>query len=178
MKLRVAALCALAGIQTVCMARAQIRPEQAHTALAAIDDAKTLVATGRGQLLLVGSTLSTEQEPSENVLVVLEYPLIRDMKPGMILILARSGCEPVESCLIARRVAEVDGRGELQTDPYTSGELLFGKTQATLLGIVSYAIDLETDSIRDMRAGGSERITLAQAIAREASRMRDGFARF
>jgi hypothetical protein len=178
MKLSVAALCALGGIQTACIAQAEILPERTHTALAAIDDAKALVAAGRGQLLLVGSALSTEQAPSENVLVVLEYPLIRDMKPGMILILARKGCEPIEACLIARRVAEVDGRGELQTDPYTSEGLLFGKTKATLLGIVSYAIDLETDSIRDMRAGGAEAITLAQAIAQEEAQARAGTARF
>jgi hypothetical protein len=146
MKLSVAALCALAGIQAACIAQAEIRPEQTHTALAAIDDAKALVAAGRGQLLLVGSALTTEQTPSENVLVVLEYPLIRDMKPGMILILARNGCKPIESCLIARRV--------------------------------SYAIDLETDSIRDMRAGTARSITLAQAIADEEAQAQPGTARF
>jgi hypothetical protein len=178
MKLSVAALCALAGIQAACIAQAEIRPEQTHTALAAIDDAKALVAAGRGQLLLVGSALTTEQTPSENVLVVLEYPLIRDMKPGMILILARNGCKPIESCLIARRVAEVDGKGELQTDPYTGEGLLFGTTKATILGIVSYAIDLETDSIRDMRAGTARSITLAQAIADEEAQAQPGTARF
>jgi hypothetical protein len=178
MKLGVAALCALALIQTACIAQAEIRPEHTHTALAAIDDAKALVAVGRGQLLLVGSALSTDQVPSENMLVVLEYPLIRAMKPGMVLILARSGCEPIESCLIARRVAEVDGKGELQTDPYTSEGLLFGKTKATLLGIVSYAIDLETDSIRDMRAGSAESITLTQAIAQEEAQARADAVRF
>jgi len=101
---------------------------------------------------------------------VLEYPIIRDMKPGMVLILAKNGCEPIDSCLIARRVTEIDSRGEVQTDPYTSEELLFTKTKATLLGVVSYAIDLETDSIRDMHADRvQESITLAQAIAQEAA---------
>ncbi len=177
MRFGITALCTLAAIHTACIARAEIRPEQTHTALAAIDDAKALVAAGRGQLLLVGGVLSTEQDPSENVLVVLEYPLMREMKPGMILILARNGCGPIESCLIARRVAEIDGRGELQTDPYTSEGLLFGETKATLLGIVSYAIDLETDSIRDMRGGSAESITLAQAIAQEEAGARAGARR-
>jgi hypothetical protein len=158
---------------------ADVRPEQAHTALAAIDDAKTLVAAGRGQLLLVGSALSTEQAPSQNVVAVLEYPIVRDMKPGMVLILVKNGCEPIESCLIARRVSEIDVRGEVQTDPYTTEGLLLGKTKATLLGVVSYAIDLETDSIRDMRAGrAQETVTLAQAIAEEAAQVRTNTTRF
>ena len=178
MKWALAALCALAGVHTSCNARAEIRPDQTHTALAAIDDAKALVAAGRGQLLLVGAALSTEQAPSENVVVVLEYPFIREMTPGTILILARNGCEPIELCLIARRVAEIDVKGEVETDPYTSEGLLFGRTKATLLGIVSYAIDLETDSIRDMRAGGAQSITLAQAIAQEQAQARTGAARF
>ena len=168
------ALCALGAIHSAGIARAEIRLEQTRTALAAIDDAKALVAAGRGQLLLVGAALSTEQSPSENVVVVLEYPLVREMKPGMILMLATNGCQPVESCLIARRVAEVDVEGQIRTDPYTIERLLFGRMKATLLGIVSYAIDLETDSIRDMRAGMPRSITLAQAIAQEEEQLRVG----
>jgi hypothetical protein len=174
MKQGLAALGALlVGVQVNSLARADLRPEQAHTALAAIEDAKSLVAAGRGQLLLVGSVLATEQAPSENVVVILEHPIIRDMRPGMILILAKNGCEPTEACLIARRVSQVDVKGQVQTDPYTTEALLFGKTQATLLGIVSYAIDLETNSIRDMHAGRDQvSVTLPQAIAQEAAQMR------
>lgn len=174
MKQGLAALGALlVGIQLNSLARADLRPEQAHTALAAIEDAKSLVAAGRGQLLLVGSALSTDQAPSENVVAILEHPILRDMRPGMILILAKNGCKPIEACLIARRVSEVDVKGQMQTDPYTTEGLLFGKTQATLLGIVSYAIDLETNSIRDMHAGRAQAsVTLSQAIAQEAAQTR------
>jgi hypothetical protein len=180
MKHGLAALCGLvAGIHATCIAQADIRPEQAHTALAAIDHAKALVAAGRGQLLLVGSTLSTEQVPSHNVVVILKYPIIQDMKPGMILILAKNGCEPVDACLIARRVSEIDVNGEVQTDPYSTEELLFAKTKATLLGIVSYAIDLDTDSIRDMRAGrAQEALTLSRAIAQEQAEARESTTSF
>ena len=173
MKQGLAALCAsVVGLHTV-IAQADIRPERAHTALAALDDAKALVAAGRGQLLLVGSTLATDRIPSENVVVILEYPIVRDMKPGMILILAKDGCEPIDSCLIARRVTEIDKKGDVQTDPYTSEGLLFAKTKATLLGVVSYAIDMETDSIRDMRAERTQdSVTLAQAIAQEEAQTR------
>jgi hypothetical protein len=179
MKLALAALCGLVvGLHTS-TALADVRPEQAHTALAAIEHAKALVAAGRGQLLLVGSTLSTDRAPSQNVVVVLEYPIVRSMKPGMILMLAKNGCEPLEACLIARRVSEVDGKGEVQTDPYTSEELLFAQTKATLLGIVSYAIDLDTDSIRDMRAGREqESLTLSRAIAEEQAQAGVGTTRF
>ncbi len=163
----------LVGIHMTFIAQAEIRPELAHTALAAIEDAKALVAAGRGQLLLVGSALATDQAPSENVVVILEYPIVGDMRPGMILILARNGCEPIESCLIARRVSEIDVKGQVQTDPYTTEGLLFSKTKATLLGVVSYAIDLETDSIRDMRAGRAQQsVTLRQAIAQESAPIR------
>ena len=179
MKQGFAALCAsVVGLHTV-IAQADVRPERAHTALAALDDAKALVAAGRGQLLLVGSTLATEQIPSENVVVILEYPIVRDMKPGMILILAKDGCEPIDSCLIARRVTEIDKKGDVQTDPYTSEGLLFGKTKATLLGVVSYAIDMETDSIRDMRVERTQdSVTLAQAIAQEEAQTRANTNRF
>jgi hypothetical protein len=175
MKQVLAALCALAmGLHTL-TARADIRPELAHRALASLDTAKALVAVGRGQLLLVGATLATEQAPSENVVVILEYPIVRDMTPGMVLILAKNGCEPIESCLIARRVTEIGPNGDVQTDPYTSEGLLFAKTKATLLGVVSYAIDLESDSIRDLRANrAQESVTLAQALAEEEARTQAG----
>jgi hypothetical protein len=175
MKQGLAALCASAVGLYASVAPANVRPELAHTALAALADAKAVAAAGRGQLLLVGSTLATDQTPSENVVVVLEYPIIRDMRPGMVLILAKNDCEPIETCLIARRVAEIDSKGEVQTDPYTGEELLFAKTKATLLGVVSYAIDLETDSIRDLRVDRAhESVTLAQAIAQQEAQIRAG----
>jgi hypothetical protein len=63
----------------------------------------------------------------------------------------------------------------VQTDPYTGQELLFAKTKATLLGVVSYAIDLETDSIRDLRVDrAGESVTLAQAIAQQEAQIRAG----
>lgn len=169
----------LIGIHAALMAQADIRPEQTRIALAALEDAKALVAAGRGQLLLVGSALTTDRARSENVVVILEYPVVREMKPGMILILARTGCEPMESCLIARRVSGVGVRGDVQTDPYTTEGLIFGKTKANLLGVVSYAIDLETDSIRDMRAGrAQESVTLSQALAQEAAQIRGHSTKF
>jgi hypothetical protein len=169
-----AALCVLVfGMHAASTARADVRPELAHTALAAIEEAKTVAKAGRGQLLLVGSTLSTEQVPSENVVAVLDYPILRDLKPGAVLIFAKNGCEPVESCLIARRVTGIDVKGEVQTDPYTMEGLLFAGTKATLLGSVAYAIDLETGSIRDMRADrAQESVTLPQAVAEEEARTR------
>jgi hypothetical protein len=175
MKQRLAALCALGLVLHTVIARADIRPELAHRALASLETAKALVAVGRGQLLLVGATLTTDQAPSENVVVILEYPIVRDMTPGTVLILAKKGCEPIESCLIARRVTEIGSNGEVQTDPYTSEGLLFTKTKATLLGVVSYAIDLESDSIRDLRANRlQESVTLVQALAEEEARTQAG----
>jgi hypothetical protein len=180
MKHGLAALCGLViGIHSTFIAQAEVRPERAHVALAALEHAKALAAAGRGQLLLVGSTLSTEQVPGQNVVVILEYPIVRDMKPGMVLILAKIGCEPIEACLIARRVSEINVNGEVQTDPYRTEELLFANTKATLLGIVSYAVDLDTDSIRDMRAGrAQESLTLSRAIAQEQAQAREGTASF
>jgi hypothetical protein len=175
MKQGLAALCALGlGLHTL-IARADIRPELAHRALASLATARALVAVGRGQLLLVGATLATEKAPSENVVVILEYPIVRDMTPGTVLILAKKDCEPIESCLIARRVTEIGSNGEVQTDPYTSEGLLFTKTKATLLGVVSYAIDLESDSIHDLRANRlQESVTLVQALAEEEARTQAG----
>ncbi|MHB8478101.1 MAG: hypothetical protein ACYDBZ_17635 [Steroidobacteraceae bacterium] len=173
MKQGLAALCVSAIGLYASLAPANVRPELAHTALTALADAKAVAAAGRGQLLLVGSTLATEQTPSENVVVVLEYPIIRDMKPGMVLILAKNGCEPIEECLIARRVAEIDSKGAVQTDPYKREELLFAETKATLLGVVSYAIDLETGLIRDLRVDRvHESVTLAQAVAQQETQTR------
>lgn len=153
---------------------ADVPAERTHTAIAAIEDAKSLARVGRGSLLLVGSALSTAQSPSNNVLAVLEYPIVREMRPGTILIMAKIGCDPIEACLIARRVTEIDEKGEVQTDPYTVETMLLGEVKATLLGSVSYAIDLETGTIRDMRAGhAQEPVTLSEAIEGEKAGSRN-----
>jgi hypothetical protein len=141
--------------------------------MAAIEEAKSLAVVGRGQLLFVGSALATEQSPSSDVVVILESPTVPDMQPGTILILAKIGCDPARECLIARRVTEVDAKGEVQTEPYTIDELLMTEVKARLLGSVSYAIELESGTILDMQAGHApERVTLAQAISRERAKMR------
>jgi hypothetical protein len=139
--------------------------------LAVIEEAKRLAQVGRGQLLFVGPVLTTEQSPSNNMLVILDPPNIPAMQPGTILILSKLGCDPVRECLIARRVTEVDAKGELQTDPYTIDELLMTEVKASVLGSVSYAIDLESGSILDMHAGHEpQRVTLSQAISRERAK--------
>jgi hypothetical protein len=169
-----AALCALiAALLASSGAPARIAPAHTQTALAAIENARKLAALGRGGLLLVGDALSTEQAPSENVIVVLESPVIKDMRPDTVLMVARIDCEPVESCLLARRVSTIDADGAVQTDPYTITGLLFAEVKVTLLGSVAYAIDLDTGTIRDMRAGHhQEPVTLSQAIMREQARRR------
>ncbi len=139
--------------------------------LATIEEAKSLAQVGRGQLLFVGTALATERSLSSNVVVILESTNISAMQPGTILMLAKVGCDPANECLIARRVTEVDAKGEVQTDPYTVDGLLITEVKARLLGSVSYAIDLESGNILDMQAGHDpERVTLAQAISRERAK--------
>jgi hypothetical protein len=168
----IAAVFAAIGIHSAGMVRAEIPAASAPAMLATIADAKSLAKAGRGELLWVGAALSTEQSPSENVLVILDYPVIRELQPGMILILSKLDCRSSEDCLIARRVTEIDSRGEVQTDPYTIQNLLLAKVKATLLGSVAFAIDLSDGSIRDMRPGhAQESITLSQAIEREKTRI-------
>ena len=77
------------------------------TALAAVDKREGLALAGRGTLLRVGSILSSDENSHDDVIVVLDYPVLREMKPGMVLILAKLGCEPIDECLIARRVTQV-----------------------------------------------------------------------
>jgi hypothetical protein len=172
MKSLLAALVALAfGLHAAPTPAANPMDDPKKT-LAAIEEAKSLAVVGRGQLLFVGPALATEQSPSGNVVVILESPTIPEMQPGTILILAKVGCDPARECLIARRVTEVDAKGQVQTDPYTFDELLISEVKARLLGSVSYAIDLESGSILDMQAGHApERVTLSQAISRERAKM-------
>jgi hypothetical protein len=151
---------------------AAMSPVQVHAALAAIDAAKKIALAGRASLLLAGPVLATPEAAGSNVLVVLDYPNLAKMLPGSILLLAKKNCEPVEDCLVARRVSGRDASGSLQTEPYGSGEsIVLGQIEATLLGSVVYAVDLRTGDIRDMRPDRrSEHLTLAEAVAQETKR--------
>jgi hypothetical protein len=139
-------------------------PDDVRTALAAIDDAKKIVVAGRSSLLMAGSALSTNELSSSMVL--------KDMKSGSILLLAKKNCEPIENCLVARRLIGRDSSGNLETERYGSAQpILLASIQATLLGTVVYAVDLHTGDIRDMRPDRkSERLSAAEAVAQEASR--------
>jgi hypothetical protein len=156
------------------LAQSDVLPSQVTIELAAIEDAKALARAGRGELLLVGSILSTAAVATGNVLTIIEYPELSMMKPGSILILAKNGCKPIDKCLIARRVIGRDASGQIQTERYGSAEVFMLDTvEATLLGSVLYAVDLDTGWIRDMRPDRKvEQITLAQAVEQEATRMR------
>ena len=131
---------------------ASMTPDEVNTELAAIEAAKKIVQAGRGSLLMAGSVLSTDEEPSSNVLTILDYPILAKLTPGSILLLAKKNCEPIENCLVARRVTGRDSSGSIQTERYGSAEpFLLDTIQATLLGAVVYAVDLQTGGIRDMR---------------------------
>jgi hypothetical protein len=86
--------------------------------------------------------------------------------------LAKKNCEPIENCLVARRLIGRDSSGTLETERYGSAQpILLASIQATLLGTVVYAVDLQTGVIRDMRPDRkSERLSVADAIAQEARR--------
>lgn len=158
------------GLQVSALSAA-ISIENPRKILTTIEEAKSLAQVGRGRLLFVGTALATEHSPSSNVVVILEFADVPNLQPGTILILAKVGCDPAGDCLIARRVTEVDAKGEVQTDPYTFEELLITQVKARLLGSVSYAIDLESGNILDMQAGHDpEQVTLAQAISRERAK--------
>jgi hypothetical protein len=132
---------------------ANMTPAQIQVALTAIAEAKRIALSGRGSLLLAGDVLATAEAPAANVLTIIEYPDLAQLEPGQIMLFARQGCAPIEDCLLARRYTGRDASGEIHTESYGSSELLLlGRVQATLLGVVDYAIDLETGRIRDMRA--------------------------
>jgi hypothetical protein len=114
---------------------ASLSPNEVNIALVAIEAAKKIAEAGRGALLMAGSVLSTDDVPSNNVLTILDYPNLEKMTPGSILLLAKKNCEPIENCLVARRVIGRDSSGSLQTERYGSAEpFLLDTIQATLLG--------------------------------------------
>jgi hypothetical protein len=169
---------ALSFIQSI-TARAEVpidsmSPAQISTELAAIKTAKSIVNQGNGSLQMAGAVLSTQSIARGNVLTIIDHPEPAQMTPGMILLLAKRNCAPDENCLVARRVIGHDSTGGLQTERYgTAEEFLLESIQATLLGRVVYAVDLETGYIRDMRPGRKhEFLTLEQAIAEEKLRFR------
>jgi hypothetical protein len=147
-----------------------LSPPEVSNALAAIADAKKIVEAGRGSLLMAGAVLSSDGEVGSMVVAVIDYPSLEKMKPGTILLLAKKNCEPVEDCLVARRVIGRDSSGGLQTERYGAAEpFLLDSIQATLLGAVIYAVDLQTRGIRDMRPDRkSDHVSLAEAVAEES----------
>jgi hypothetical protein len=147
-------------------------PDDVNTGLAAIEAAKKIVQAGRASLLMAGSALSTDETAGGSVLTILDYPNLEKIKRGSILLLAKKNCEPIESCLVARRVIGRDSSGSLQTERYGSAEpFLLDPIQATLLGVVVYAVDLRTGGIRDMRPDRrSVHLSVAEAIALESKR--------
>jgi hypothetical protein len=151
---------------------ASMSPDAVATELAAIEAAKKIVVVGRGYLLMAGSALSTDEAANSSVLTILDYPNLEKIKPGSILLLAKKSCEPIESCLVARRVIGRDSSGSLRTERYGSAEpLLLDPVKATLLGVVVYAVDLQTGGIRDMRPDRrSVNLSVAEAIALESKR--------
>jgi hypothetical protein len=151
---------------------ASLTPKEVSIALAAIEAAKKIAEAGRGSLLMAGSVLSTDDVPSSNILTIIDYPNLAKLTPGSILLLAKKNCEPIENCLVARRVIGRDLSGHLQTERYGSAEpLLLDTIQATLLGAVVYAVDLQTGGIRDMRPDRrSVYLSVAEAIALESKR--------
>lgn len=171
MKKSLFSLCALSlGLSTV-GAFADSAPDSVTTALSAIDSAKAVANAGRGTLLMLGSLLSGDERPDAKVVAVLDYPTLRDMKTGMVLILAKVGCEPVDDCLIARRVTDMDPEHGLQTEPFGGAEgLLLTQVKATLLGSIAYTVDLGTGTIRDLHDARAPQRTLGEAIAEEQAR--------
>lgn len=151
---------------------ASMSPHEVSAALSAIETAKKIVEAGRGSLLMAGSVLSTREVASGTEVAIIDYPILEKMKPGSILLLAKKDCEPIEDCLVARRVIGRDSSGTLQTERYGSAEpLLLDSIRATLLGAVVYAVDLQTGDIRDLRPDRrSEYLSLNEAVAQEAMR--------
>ena len=166
-------LCALSLCLSTVGAFADTAPDSVTTALSAIDSAKAVAKAGRGTLLMLGSLLSGDEHADDKVVAVLDYPTLRDMKSGMVLILARVDCEPIDECLIARRVTDMDAEHGLQTEPVNGAEgLLLTQVKATLLGSVAYTVDLGTGTIRDLHDAGAPLRTLGEAIAAEQARAR------
>jgi hypothetical protein len=179
MKQWLAVLCGLGAMTFSTAAGADAAADSVSTGLAAIENAKALARAGRGSLLMVGSILSPDERSQDQVVVVLDYPLVRDMKPGMVLILAKVNCEPIDECLIARRVTRLDVKYGVETEPYGSAEgLLLTQINATLLGSVAYTVNLSTGAIHDLRPetqhahAESATISVNEATTRESARTR------
>ena len=163
--------CALSLCLSAAGTFADTAPDSVATALSAIDSAKAVAKAGRGTLLMLGSLLSGDEHADDKVVAVLDYPTLHDMKSGMVLILARVDCEPIDECLIARRVTDMDAEHGLQTEPINGAEgLLLTQVKATLLGSVAYTVDLSTGTIRDLHDAGAPQRTLGEAIAEEQAR--------
>ena len=144
-------------------------------ASAALQGAKAVARAGRGQLLAVGSLMTERGEPSNSVVILAEVDAAQ-MKPGMVLVMERNDCR-ADVCLIARRVTSAAG-SPIETEPYPSIEgLLFNQVQATVLGAVSYSVELESDTIRDLQPGHVESLTFEQAISQERSSVSRTIAR-
>jgi len=173
MNFQFAAVCALSLWMSAAAGEVQADPEHIATALAAIESAKAVAKAGRGTLLRVGSILSSDENSNDDVIVVLDYPILRDMKAGMVLILAKLGCEPIDDCLIARRVTGVTAKYGVETEPYGGAQgLLLSQIKATVLGSVAYAVDLNNGAIRDLRGERDQPITMREALIREEARTR------
>ncbi len=151
---------------------AQMSPNAVNVALAAIAEAKRIAQAGGGSLLLAGSVLSTDDVAHGNVVSIIAYPDVARVTVGMVLLLAKEHCEPIDQCLVARRVTGRDDAGEIQTESYGSAEpLLLDKIQARLLGTVLFTVDLETGAIRDLRPDGDARVlSLREAVTLAAAR--------
>jgi hypothetical protein len=173
MKHHLAAVCTLSLWMSATVGAVQADPEHVGTALAAIESAKAVAKAGRGTLLRVGSILSSDENSNDDDIVVLDDPMLRDIKAGMVLILAKQGCEPVDDCLIARRVTDVTEKYGVETEPYGGAEeLLLTQIKATLLGSVAYAVDLNTGAIRELRGERDQPITMREALTQEEARTR------
>jgi hypothetical protein len=173
-----APICALGFCAPLAQLHAQPSAEDVATSLAAIESAKAVAEAGRGSLLMVGSILSPDENSHDEMVVVLDYPVVGGITGGMILILAKLACQPIDQCLIARRVTEIDPQNGVQTEPYGAAEgLLLTKIKATLIGSVAYAVDLHTGAIRDMHVDRArDTLTQSEAVALEQARTHHGSA--
>jgi hypothetical protein len=138
----------------------------------AVRTAALIANAGGGQVHLAGSTLATAETVSLDEVVVIEPVPLAKIKPGEIVMLVRDDCQPTVRCLMARRVTEAGPGGAVRTESYGRPQVAAAHgMDASVLGRVAYAVDLQTGRIRDLRGGDRGReITLAAALARETAR--------